>query len=367
MASSRQYRSNGRRSGRLCLACFAGAATLLQVCLILAESRAPELVDTEYAFKLNRLRAQIESAPERPLVLLLGSSRTLNGLRPEAVEQSLEAHHGAAPIVFNMGMTAAGAIRQGIVLQRLLDAGIRPTVVMIEIHPALLRRDNQFGEHLLLNSEALTLPEVVRATRRYGNAREVNFNWWLHFSKHNFVWRYLPRTMPIMPWSTLDDYGWLASTDHVLTESERERRAAHTHKEYLPALMNFQLEADRDSASHDLLELCRANGIATALYLMPEAEEFRAMYSPEAREEIDKYLAALSQEFDSPIYDATFWAEDVEFADCHHLLPEGALRVSRRFAEQIASPVYAELLDRERSQEQLARQRSNFADSELVR
>src|SRR5215469_14180028 len=59
----------------------------------------PELCDPEFHLRLRDLRARVTEAPDRPLALVLGSSRVAFGLRPASV---MEAADGpAAPTVFN--------------------------------------------------------------------------------------------------------------------------------------------------------------------------------------------------------------------------------------------------------------------------
>src|SRR5215207_1421098 len=61
------------------LAAFACSQLVL---LALVEHWAPGLRDFEYGIKWGRLRARTREAPGRPLVLFMGTSRTLNGISP---------------------------------------------------------------------------------------------------------------------------------------------------------------------------------------------------------------------------------------------------------------------------------------------
>src|SRR5262245_4077574 len=55
----------------------------------------PEIIDPEYGRRLQLLRERRAEAPGRPLVLVLGSSRTAMGFRPEALPPLLAGTHGA--------------------------------------------------------------------------------------------------------------------------------------------------------------------------------------------------------------------------------------------------------------------------------
>ena len=84
----------------------------------------PDLRDSEYGHKLNLLRRQTV-ADNRPLLLALGSSRTVNGLRPDVLPPD-------GPRVFNFGLLGHGPVRQALTLDRLLRDGVRPKWLAVE-------------------------------------------------------------------------------------------------------------------------------------------------------------------------------------------------------------------------------------------
>ena len=100
----------------------------------------PGLRDQEYGRKLSLLRAQVTEHPHRPLVLALGTSRTVYGLRPGAISSvnAQQVPSETEPLVFNFGVLGGGPFYELVYLNRLLDEGIVPTTVLIEVHPPLL-------------------------------------------------------------------------------------------------------------------------------------------------------------------------------------------------------------------------------------
>src|SRR5262245_8631762 len=66
---------------------------------ITLEHWRPDLRDPEFGYKLARLQSRLEEQPGQPLVLVLGSSRTGVGLRPEELNR-FSLPGGQAPIVF---------------------------------------------------------------------------------------------------------------------------------------------------------------------------------------------------------------------------------------------------------------------------
>ena len=112
---------------------FSAAALSSQFAFALAlEISAPKgAQNAEYRRKLAHLQEQIAADPQRPRILAIGSSRTLNGLRPERLSSSEFA-------IFNFGLTAHGPVRQAVAFDRLLRDGIRPMAVTLEVMPEML-------------------------------------------------------------------------------------------------------------------------------------------------------------------------------------------------------------------------------------
>src|SRR6266403_1954201 len=88
-------RSNGR--GRRSLAkarstlfwLLAGFVAIQLMFDLAMERWQPVLRDPEYGYKLNRLHALLRAQPGRPLILVLGSSRTNLGVCPAAMQPSM--------------------------------------------------------------------------------------------------------------------------------------------------------------------------------------------------------------------------------------------------------------------------------------
>src|SRR5436309_15719018 len=62
-----------------------GFAALQAGYLLLVQLWRPDLRDPEYGYKRDCLLACVRAEPERPLVLVLGSSRTEMGFRPDVL------------------------------------------------------------------------------------------------------------------------------------------------------------------------------------------------------------------------------------------------------------------------------------------
>ena len=97
--------------------------------------------DPEYAAQASRLRARRAEAPDRPLVLVLGSSRVQQGLRAGPAAPGPD---GRPVLVFNFGLSGAGAYLDALCLRRLFAEGVRPDLLVLEVLPPTL---NQPGPH----------------------------------------------------------------------------------------------------------------------------------------------------------------------------------------------------------------------------
>src|SRR2546423_7422265 len=111
---SRTRNDRRRHDSRAVVGWFAAGLVVSQLALAVTLERwRPDLRDPEYGHKLRLVRRQMAATPDRPLLVALGSSRTLNGLRPAVLPPGRE-------IVFNFGLTGYGPVQQMLALDRLL-------------------------------------------------------------------------------------------------------------------------------------------------------------------------------------------------------------------------------------------------------
>ena len=75
---------------------------------------------------------------DRPTVVMLGSSRTGLAFHGKRAEQALAAELGRPAVAFNYGVPASGPVTHLVYLDRLLDGGITPDVLVLEVMPTML-------------------------------------------------------------------------------------------------------------------------------------------------------------------------------------------------------------------------------------
>src|SRR5262249_24621311 len=133
------------------------------------------------------------------------------------------------------------------------------------------------------------------------------------------------------------DYTWQAVP--VPSPDEARKRVEWAQRGYYPTLQKLRIGDMSDRAMHELLDLCRANGISVALLLTPEGSAFQSWYSPEAGRCVDDYCAALSQEYGVPLVDGRDWLDDGDFADSHQVNLRGAEAFTLRLGRDVLQPL----------------------------
>ena len=109
---------------------------------VLIEGWLPGLYDPEYATRLKTLRMVTTEHPDRPLLLVVGSSRTAMNFCP-GILPPLTTAQGKSPLVFNFSHLAAGPLMNLVQVQRLLHEGLRPTWLVVEVMLPQLGDDRQ--------------------------------------------------------------------------------------------------------------------------------------------------------------------------------------------------------------------------------
>jgi len=329
-----------------------GAVAFLAGQLALAaaiEWRLPQMRDPNYGRKEQRLLQRLgESPPPARAVVMLGSSRTMYGLRGQDAERAL-AGPGGAPLVYNFGLPGAGPLTELIVLRRLLRQGVRPDLLLVEVLAPVLAGQVRLNEVAQLEREPGRLWHAdLPLAERYAPEAPLRDRWWAaeavpcHSHRLAIVSVLSPDLLPLEQrldgFQDIDDSGWTA-LPHVKREDERRRSATdRARAEYAHYLTGFRLGGPNPPALRELLDLCRHEGIPAVLVLMPEGGEFRDWYEPPAWAEVEGFLAQLRRDYGVDVVSARDWLSDEEFADLHHQFPEGAARFTERLTREVIAP-----------------------------
>ncbi|MGH7224366.1 MAG: hypothetical protein ACRELF_14140, partial [Gemmataceae bacterium] len=285
--------------------------------------------------KFKQLHERLAEAPDRPLVLMLGSSRSDWAFQAGRLSGQ-PGPDGRTLLAYNMAVPTTGGMHEALYLNDLLEEGVRPRLVLLELvttHLNQSRRGLLSEEHFTV-SRWISAHQLYFLSRYFTNKRRAlnewlegrlmpwyGFRWSVHqhlLGNHSMPQPFDPARRP------MDDFGWrLLGTDPG-TKGFRTFRWFSAFKMYGETLRNFRLGAKPAQAMRDVIARCRQEHIPVALVLMPIAPEFRELFPPPGRAELKNFLAELRADYGIDVIDATNWVEKKDFDDGHHVLKEGA-------------------------------------------
>jgi hypothetical protein len=329
-----------------------GGFFLLQLGLIIKiDHGALRFRDLAYAEKITRLRHRTDEAPARPLtVVMLGSSRTVFGLKAGRLEKPLADALGRSVVVFNFAMYDSGPLMNLVTLRRMLADQVLPDLLLVEVLPPALTDKPHTLEINRVSPEQLGWNDI-KLLERYGMARRnMQRDWWAAYPvpwySHRFAivsWfapGFLPLRLRVDYFSGIDDSGSVEPPAYLASAAQRAAALEKARVEYADYLTDFHLGGPPCQALRESLELCRKENIPVALVLMPEGTQFRSWYQAEDWKRIEQFLADLSHEFAAPVINAREWIADEDFIDSHHLRSSGAVK----FTDRLGRDVLPELL-----------------------
>ncbi len=336
------------RKARILLLCGVGCFFVLQLVLgLVFEQCCIGICDPEYALHEERLRQRIAEHPERPLLVMFGSSQINNGFEAQLTQELLGQHW----TVFNFGLTTAGPLLQQVCYDRLRAKGIRPSVVFFEVMPPFFRECSQPLDQSMLDGSRLSLGEILtlpgNGDALAGPIRKYAFGRFLT------CWRYAGNVQDqlglrcassesVVDYQKLmDGHGWMPVP--FAKGTKRPDLIALAHRQYDACYCDFQLSHDQVQRMENLIRSAQRDGVQVGLVLMPEGSEFRRLYSPTMNATTQELLEHWRTELGVPIVDGREWLPDEWFYDMHHLTQTGATTFSNLF-QQTVRIKYPELL-----------------------
>jgi hypothetical protein len=307
--------------------------------------------DPWYQHKIVHLRRQWharnhgDSSSSAKLVVMLGSSRTGNGLKGTRFEEEAYFALGERWTTGNLVALAGGPVLELIQFRRLLAEGIRPDFVLIEVtswflsepvHEAGVIKSARLAWSDFDCLDQCALPN--RADLRRGWWSEWGSPWYAH--RFSILSELAPMFLPGVlqqTWSAhCDRTGWVEQVRNPAATAEDSRAAMKMYgKVFAPSVRNYRPTEPGPKGLRAILEECRRRNIPAALVRMPEGSQVRAWYSPAANAGVKTVLAELQSEFGVAVIDASEWIADDGFADQIHLYSDGADAFTRRLAQQV--------------------------------
>jgi hypothetical protein len=328
------------------------AFALLQLGLAAAvELDPPQLGDPSYGLRLAGLERRAAGAPRPLTAVMVGSSRTLCGLRDRDLDAPLGRALGRPAAVANFGVSGGGPFNELLTYRRLRRDGVRPDLLLVEVLPAFFSRSFGVDEvdelHLppaRLRRGDLGLAKRYAAGRRPGLRRAWRLSQLTAACsrRRELVTNVCPDLLPtdLLPEDVRCLDAVLAGPPPAAgrTPELRARLREGARREYAAVLADFRLGGRGCTALRELLADCRRDRVPAALVVMPEGSEFRSWYGPAARVQLRDWLQAQSAEFGAAFVDAREWCADDDFIDGHHLYGPGAIHFTERLGREVILP-----------------------------
>jgi hypothetical protein len=336
----------GRKALAWALLCFVAGQVALAAYLYRYH---PEVIDPDHNARLQRLQARHAEAPDKPLILILGSSRAANGFRPDLIASA--ADHEM--VVFNFASLGCGPVREWLTLRRLLTCGVKPQLLLVETWPLFWPQTGFFSEEPFLLVTDVYASDLGILGSLYGKRWEALSKLFqervtpaIHYRAHALHaaahWL-LPRDgcpellLGHLGYKGLDDHGWLPGFSgpgvQAAAQAEHDARIAQ------PILGHFAIDPHTDRAIRGLLADCRTHGVPIAFVFLPESSPLRTWYPPWVRAAVADYLSHLEHDFGAPVFDLRESVPDDGFADYCHLSPHGAEVFTVRFDREVLRPL----------------------------
>lgn len=326
--------SQARRARRAVRSFLIGYLVITACLALKIDGSLARVRDPEYAARRERLLACVAENPHRPLVLVLGSSRTVEGIRPDT------ANGESGPLLFNAGLVGSGSMLELMAYRRLKAAGVRPQAVLIEYWPVLLRGGNhaEYGRIDLPRLDPRDLPIVwdyypdPPSVTRYVIEGQL---WPAWRYRKQLLATVLPKWVPDAKHERrftagMDEWGWWPGVRDEDAEKVRAERIYIQKNPFRQYLDGFSVGVEADRALRDLLAECRADGVACAFVFMPEGPAFRTLYTPDAEQRWRAHLDNLMADFNVPIHDSRSCDDfAADLPDGVHLTQGGAKRFTQ--------------------------------------
>lgn len=317
---------------------------LAQVALFSVSDRWKSVGPLNESRKWPRLREIATANPDRPLALMLGSSRVcwafqagrLNGMRDT---------DGRPLQFYNFGIPATGSIHALLYVRDMLAEGIHPNLLLIEYLPPLLSEAHGTwpSEEYFAPMAWTTASDLLRLNPYFSRHKQQKWKEWIEaraaswYSFRNQIGDETRKLLlgkgPIPP-PKIDEWGACILNEPPPPEL-RESDKAFSLDLYRPPLASYRVGHGPSRALRELLELCRRENIRVVMVVMPESAAFRALYTAETSKTAREYLDGLVRRYGLDVIDADEWLPDDEFEDGHHVMAPGAEHFSVRLREEL--------------------------------
>jgi hypothetical protein len=302
----------------------------------------PDLYDVEYGARLALIRARHAETPDRPLLLVVGSSRTVMAFAPEKLPP-LRTKDGAEVMPFNFGHFGAGPIQNLMDITRMLADGVRPRWVFIEMMPTFVTHEGMsfIASHTASRDFAIMHPHM-RWNRLYGDYAMRRLSLAPKYPAE-LLRDVAPdlAPLPITKASPLLPLGGCTFLRESMPAAERAEKIEITRTAIQNYIHHFEIAPVARTTTGLLLDRLRAEGVQAVMLLTPEGSMIRDWYPPGGREALNNFCGDMTREFGVPVVDAREWLSDDDMYDFHHPLLRGSEAFTARLGREVIAPLVA--------------------------
>ncbi|HWB11335.1 MAG TPA: DUF1574 family protein [Pirellulales bacterium] len=336
------------KTSRASLAWFLLASGLIHVGLSALVGWGPaEFHDPLYGEKLAQLRGRMARAETGArLVVVLGSSRALTGLNAQLLEHRLTESVDHPLVIYNFAVPGGGPVTELLLLHRLLEDGVRPDWLILEMWAPFFAETAVSGNLEWLESHGIGIQErswlatygPLADPRSVTTVGGTLVPWYRH--RFALLRRFARRLMPSIPWGVrsprFDEGGWEAIGGER-PEPELYARLVEIDRSAIePFFQADRLAPASRRVVGDLLALTKRHGIRVVLTLFPEASDLRGWCPDDYRDRVMADLQAACREHDFDLIDGHDWLPDEQFFDPVHVMAAGANDFTDRFADRLS-------------------------------
>lgn len=349
-----RLRRSGRSNAAAALAWCAGFFLAFQIgSSFLLDYVCGDLRFSTAAYLFTSLR----SRPETPDVVAFGSSRIGLAFTASEVGDTLRQRFPERNLhVMNFAVPSGDPITSDRLLARMLDQGVRPRIVVVEMSPEVV---NAYNEWLGFDIARIVrwddLPEHMVDFFRSGTVRRLlTYRLFpLCVYRQEIVRELLPwsgdvlaseMAMPSVPLTS--DQSGLDSQGLWGRAIEAHRGFGGTKADTREGLMHLRRWLRRYRAGGSalgalerLLHRCREHDIDVVLVGIPFHSEHRGEYTCEIEADFTATMHRLTQQYGCRFVDYRHSLADDQFFDNAHVLPAGGSVFSRRLAQDILVPI----------------------------
>jgi hypothetical protein len=248
------------------------------------------------------------------------------------------------PLIYNFGYRGALPLWSWMNLLRLLDHGIRPQFVVVQLALAECGVARSAEEQLSRWTNRISSADVLRLHPYANNTLSFPSRWigsrlaaWQTFAeciRSDVLREWDPeKVRRSHSWEIMDRYGFVPLLTRESDSSRREERFAVALQRHARSLAGRPVSELTRRVHRDLVDRCAAEGIRVALAWAPESPRYRSENDPAAPRIVEEYSRFLSTELGAEVFPAAEHLAESDFVDGYHLLPAGATTYSRWLAE----------------------------------